>query len=112
MESHLQLNSCIKNFVIGFPQMPCIVADSVGGPGLEKRAEKVAPVSSRKLIGWLPTVRVTPRLLCCDEEPKWEAPGPSSLDSGSEFLTPEKYCLGASYSSSDLLCKVGARPWL
>ena len=37
-----------------------IVADLVeGGPRLERRAEKVAPVSSRKLTGWPPTIRVT-----------------------------------------------------
>ena len=52
MEFQLQLNCCVKNFVVSFPEMPSIVADLVeGGPGLERRAEKVAPVSSRKLRG-------------------------------------------------------------
>ena len=32
--------------------MPGVIADLVeGGPGLERRAEKVVPVSSRKLRG-------------------------------------------------------------
>ena len=40
--------------------MPHRVADLVeGGPALERRSEKVASVSSRKLTGWAPTVRVT-----------------------------------------------------
>lgn len=39
--------------------MPGIIADLVeGGPRLDRRAEKVAPVSSRKLTGWPPTIRV------------------------------------------------------
>lgn len=37
--------------------MPGIIADLVeGGPRLEG-AEKVAPVSSRKLTGWPPTIK-------------------------------------------------------
>ena len=33
MESQLELNCCVKNFVISFPEMPHIVADFVeGGP--------------------------------------------------------------------------------
>lgn len=60
MESQLQLNCCVKNFVISFPEMPRRVADLVeGGPALERGSEKVASVSSRKLTGWAPTVRVT-----------------------------------------------------
>lgn len=60
MESQLQLNCCVKNFVISFPEMPGIVSDLVeGGPGLERRAEKVAPILSRKLRVWPPTIRVT-----------------------------------------------------
>ena len=52
MEFQLQLNCCVNNFVISFPEMPGVIADLVeGGPGLERRAEKVVPVSSRKLRG-------------------------------------------------------------
>ena len=52
MEFQLQLNCCVNNFVISFPEMPRVIADLVeGGPGLERRAEKVVPVSSRKLRG-------------------------------------------------------------
>ena len=60
IESQLQFNCCVKKFVTSFPEMPCIVADLVeGGPRLERRAEKVAPVPSMKITGWPPTVRVT-----------------------------------------------------
>ena len=108
MEFQLQLNCCVKNFVVSFPEMPSIVADLVeGGPGLERRAEKVAPVSSRKLRGWPPTIRVT-RGSCGEMRlPKLEALGPVSLDPGSQFLTPETYIPEDSYYSSDLLCKWG-----
>lgn len=60
MDSQLQLNGCVKNFVIDFPEMPHIVGDLVeGGPGLERGAEKVALISREKLTAQSPTVRIT-----------------------------------------------------
>ena len=60
MESKPQLKCSLENFVIGFPEIPCIVVDLLeGGPGLERRAKKVAPISRRKLPEWSPPVRVT-----------------------------------------------------
>ena len=60
IESQLQFNCCVKNFVTSFQEMSRIVADLVeGGPRLERRAEKVAAVPSMKITGWPPTVRVT-----------------------------------------------------
>ena len=60
MESQPQSNGSVKNFVIGFPEIPLIVVDLLeGGPGLERRAKKVAPISRRKLAEWPPPVRVT-----------------------------------------------------
>ena len=55
MESQPQLNGSVNNFVIGFPEIPRIVVDLLeGGPGLERMAEKVAPISRRKLSEWPP----------------------------------------------------------
>ena len=60
MESQPQLNGSVNNFVIDFPEIPCIVVDLFeGGPGLERRAKNVAPISRRKLAEWPPPVRVT-----------------------------------------------------
>ena len=60
MDSQSQLKGCVKNFLTGLPEIPQIAADLFEGvPGLERRTEKVAPVSRRKSIGCLPTFRVT-----------------------------------------------------
>ena len=60
MESQPQLKGSVENFVIDFPEIPRIVVDLLeGGPGLERRAKKVAPISRRKLEEWSPPVRVT-----------------------------------------------------
>lgn len=88
IESQLQFNCCVNNFVTSFSRNATIVADLVeGGPRLERRAEIVAPVLEVKITGWPPTVLDYPRLLCGDEdEPKWEASVPSVFILGSEFL--------------------------
>lgn len=56
MDSQSQLNGCVKNFVIDFPEMPHTVSDLVeGGPGLGRGAEKPALISRGKS----PMVRIT-----------------------------------------------------
>ena len=73
MESQLQLNCCVKNFVISFPEMPHIVADFVeGGPRknwcfwtvvLEKTLERpldckeIRPVNLKGNQSWIFTGR-------------------------------------------------------
>ena len=73
MESQLQLNCCVKNFVISFPEMPHIVADFVEGrPGknwcfwtvvLEKTLERpldckeIRPVNLKGNQSWIFTGR-------------------------------------------------------
>ena len=77
-ESQLQLNCFVKNFVIGFPEMPPLVADLVeGGPRLHRRVEKVAPVSGSTLTGWPLLVRVTwGSCVVMRTEAKVGSPGP------------------------------------
>ena len=85
-----------KEFYNRFPEMPYLVADLVEGePGLHRRVEKVAPVSSRNLTGWPPPVRVPwGSCVVLRTGAKWEALGPVNLDLGSEFLTLKLPSLG------------------
>ena len=58
-----------KEFYNGFPEMSYLAADFVEGvPGLHRRVEKVAPVSSRNLTGWPPSVKSPLGLLCGAED--------------------------------------------
>ena len=108
-ESQLQLNCCVKNFVIGFPEMPPLVADLVeGGPGLHRRVEKVAPVSSRNLTGWPLLVRVTwGSCVVMRTEAKVGSPGPRESWSCVWVSDPWNLRPWGYYSSSDLPCKWG-----
>ena len=92
--------------------MPYLVADLVEGePGLHRRVEKVAPVSSRNLTGWPPPVRVPwGSCVVLRTGAKWEALGPVNLDLGSEFLTPETSIPG-DVTLTVISLASGARPW-